>query len=524
MKKTLLLLIPAFMLLSACTANSSDEPQPDVPTPTPIERQIEDITISVTVSGIDSFEGSHAVIFMNADALGTSSSWGTAKMTQDATNPNLWSTVIEDFELEQSISYNFYYGSDGEQPTPDWINGKNLIEDSEYYTLVTELNKTSYSLNAEFNVPEVSGYVDIEFIIEPMVMETYTSEPTALVLNEGIYVWAYDSVSGGESKLVDNDNGTWSFVAEDVPLLEGVATVQITPTLGTATNPNWNYQIGKWKSASEFEKWDTGISYQFTSENTVYTYSGDSWYFPGQPEIVSNTINFQLIVTPVWQDSSALADTTDLYVAGDAALFNQDSENWAYAKMERQTNGTFTYDFTASQTGSLAYAIYTELSTKSFNWATKSNEGDQSVTVAQDMADVSVTATWASQPVVPTTTYTLTVTLVLSDEAAAVTTGTGFRAGTHAWVGTDLTWQGNCTGSGANWSYTYESGTAEFYIGFSAWGDVSYHIGKDTSWNAYKVTCIDTTCSLTITTASVTPTSGGVIASTASNAVNCTVA
>ncbi len=293
MKKTLLLLIPAFMLLSACSSRSSSSSSSESSSSNSssvIERQIEDITISLTVSGIDAYEDDHAYIYMNADALGSSSSWGTVQMTQDADNANLWTTVIEDFELEQSISYNFYYGDD---TSPNWTNGKNVIEDAESYTLVTELDTTSYSLSAEFSIPEVTGYIDIEFIIDPRVMETADSE--AVALNEGVYVWAWNNVDNTTSVLTENSNGTWSFTASDVALANGVATVQITPVLGTSSAADWSCQIGAWESDG-WKSWGNGISYEFTSDSTTYTYSGYI-YFNSQPTISETSYTLTITYT-----------------------------------------------------------------------------------------------------------------------------------------------------------------------------------------------------------------------------------
>lgn len=297
MKKTLLLLIPAFMLLSACGSRSNSSSSSSSSSSSQAERQIEDITISLTVSGIDTYEEGHEYIYMNADALGSATDWGTAKMVQDEDNANLWTTVIEDFELEQSISYNFYYGNES---SPDWTNGKNVIEDADYYTLVTEADVTNYALSAEFDVPEVTGTIDIEFKITPTIVETDGGEEKAL--ESGVYVWAWNNLNNSTVVLTDNGDGTWSFTASDVSLLDGKATVQITPVLGTKSAADWSnaedgeakYKIGAWESG-EWEPWGTGISYDFTSEDTTYAYG--KAYFRAQPEIPATS--YELTVTYV---------------------------------------------------------------------------------------------------------------------------------------------------------------------------------------------------------------------------------
>ena len=293
MKK--LLIIPAILLLASCGSNggatglstsapASTSGQSTSKT-TPPGPTIADITLNVTVSGIETYEDTHTHIWINCDALGTSSTWESAILTQDSTNVNKWSIVLKDFELEQSISYNFYYGTES---SPDWTNGKNVSE-SEYFTLVTEEGKTSYDLTATFDVPEVTGKVDIKFSVSPLIMESATD--TGKDISEGNHIWAWNNLDNNTVKLEKDADGSWYFAKSDVELLEGVAKVQLTCVLGSEYAANWDYKQGEWQSGS-WVPFNNGISFEFTKDVTEHK---ENVYFNGEPEVVKGptlTINF----------------------------------------------------------------------------------------------------------------------------------------------------------------------------------------------------------------------------------------
>lgn len=284
MKK--LLIIPAVLLLASCGSNGGATASTSAPASTsgqstskttPVGPTITDITLNVTVSGIDTYEENHAFIWINCDALGTSTEWGSAVLTQDTTDANKWSIVFEDFELEQSITYNLYYGT---ETSPDWTNGKNISE-SENLTLVTEEGKTSYDLAAEFHVPTITGYADIKFSVSALIMET--ADAAGKNISEGNYVWAYNNLDANTVKLEKDTDDSWFFAKEDVPLLDGVATVQLTCVIGSAYAANWDYQQGAWE-AGVWTKYTNGISFEFSETETTHL---ENIYFQGEPEPIT---------------------------------------------------------------------------------------------------------------------------------------------------------------------------------------------------------------------------------------------
>ena len=284
MKK--LLIIPAVLLLASCGSNGGATASTSAPESTsgqstskttPVGPTITDITLNVTVSGINTYEENHAFIWINCDALGTSTEWGSAVLTQDTTDANKWSIVFEDFELEQSITYNLYYGT---ETSPDWTNGKNISE-SENLTLVTEEGKTSYDLAAEFHVPTITGYADIKFSVSALIMET--ADAAGKNISEGNYVWAYNNLDANTVKLEKDTDDSWFFAKEDVPLLDGVATVQLTCVIGSAYAANWDYQQGAWE-AGVWTKYTNGISFEFSETETTHL---ENIYFQGEPEPIT---------------------------------------------------------------------------------------------------------------------------------------------------------------------------------------------------------------------------------------------
>ena len=317
MKK--LLIIPAVLLLASCGSNGGATASTSAPASTgqstskttPAGPTITDITLNVTVSGIDTYEENHAFIWINCDALGTSTEWGSAVLTQDTTDANKWSIVFEDFELEQSITYNLYYGT---ETSPDWTNGKNISE-SENLTLVTEEGKTSYDLAAEFHVPTITGYADIKFSVSALIMET--ADAAGKNISEGNYIWAYNNLDANTVKLEKDTDDSWFFAKEDVPLLDGVATVQLTCVIGSAYAANWDYQQGAWE-AGVWTKYTNGISFEFSETETTHL---ENIYFQGEPEpITGPTLTIYMredSTSEFWPTGRWVEYGTTEYVLGD---------------------------------------------------------------------------------------------------------------------------------------------------------------------------------------------------------------
>lgn len=284
--KKLWMIVPAMFLVASCgsaepTTTTTGTSTPTTTTPTtPVGPVVADVTISVTVSGIDTYEGGHQFIWINSDALGSATEWGAAKLTQDTTNQNKWSIVIEDFELEQAITYNLYYGT---ETAPDWTNGKNVIE-GDSQTIVTEEGTTSYDVAATFHVPTVTGQVNVRYYVNPKIITTSGGSETDI--SDGNYVWAYNNLDADNVKLEKQLDGTWLFARDNVDLLDGVATVQLTCVLGSNFGPDWDYQQGAWESGT-WQKWDNGVSFEFTADTAEHT---DNVYFNGEPAVVTGTV------------------------------------------------------------------------------------------------------------------------------------------------------------------------------------------------------------------------------------------
>lgn len=281
MKKALLLTLPALLLLGACggsetssststsTSTSTSASESSSSSSSKKGPVTADITISLTVSGIETYEGNHSTIWMNADALGSATEWGTYPLVQDENNKDLWTIVIENFELEQSISYNFYYGTN---TSANWADGKN-VSDTEYRVLVTEENVTSYDLTADFLVG--TDALEVEVVINPVIK---TTPDTTEDFKDTTYVWAWSSVEGTEVRFEKQSDGTWSRKFS-IYLVDGIGAVNVTPVLGTADAADWNYRHGGWNGSS-WESWDKWECKNFTEEVTTETINIT---FNGQP-------------------------------------------------------------------------------------------------------------------------------------------------------------------------------------------------------------------------------------------------
>lgn len=294
MKK--LLIIPAVLLLASCGSNggatglSTSAPAStgqSTSKTTPAGPTITDITLNVTVSGIDTYEEDHQYIWISCDFLGESSTeWGATKLTQDTTDSNKWSVVLKDFELEQSLSYDFYYGT---ETSPDWVYGRN-VTDSEYTILITEEGKTSYDVTASFHIPVVTGQINLRWYVDAKVKESATAEEVALA--DYNHVWAYNSLDGNNVKLEKQIDGRWLFAKDNVDLLDGVANVQLTLTLGRKYTPNWDYKSGSYEGSSWVED-ARGLWHEFKADEAEYSCKA---LFKGQPaDVASKTVTINYV-------------------------------------------------------------------------------------------------------------------------------------------------------------------------------------------------------------------------------------
>lgn len=105
-----------------------------------------DITINVTVSGIETYAKNHSHIYMYQKFA--SNEWSFTPMKN--TSGHLWTATFNQIKVGKSYEYNFYYGDD---KLPDLDNGKNVISGNSR-TMTVTFDKTVYPLTASFNVVE----------------------------------------------------------------------------------------------------------------------------------------------------------------------------------------------------------------------------------------------------------------------------------------------------------------------------------------------------------------------------------
>ena len=393
MKK--LLIIPAVLLLASCGSNggatglSTSAPAStgqSTSKTTPAGPTITDITLNVTVSGIDTYEGGHSHIWINCDALGTSSEWGSEVLVQDTTDANKWSIVFEDFELEQSITYNLYYGT---ETSPDWTNGKNVSE-SENLTLVTEEGITSYDLAAEFYVPSSTGKINLKFSVSPLIMETV--DAAGKNISEGNYIWAWNNLDNTTVKLEKDTDDSWYFAKEDVDLLDGKVSIQLTCVIGSVYSADWNYKQGAWEAGAWVPYGDgkPGLIFDFTGTETTHL---ESIYFQGEPEPVEGatvTINyFESAETTLWANSHWLEASYTKTNSGELNDFWPGNLTWnestnGYSNTYLYTEGVFYFNIGLWVSDSSPKAFVGASLEKAFK-----------VTLTEETASLTITATIA---------------------------------------------------------------------------------------------------------------------------------
>jgi hypothetical protein len=254
-----------------------------------------DVTFKLTVSGIDTYEGDHAKIYMCSSLfLKEDGGWDTKELTQDSENPNLWTITVEDVLAGQSYDYSYYYGSD---TTPNWSKGKNVI-DSENISVLIEEDTELVEDNLSFTVPTIAGSVDVDLAIDAQVKTS--AEADAVGLNEGVYVYAWEETTGQTLRFEKGEDGLWHHTYT-ISLEEstGLGTLHFTPVLGLEGAADWSYPFGAYNDSGVFEAWNsTGYTFNDIDEDTttkVFTAT-----FAGQPKPVDEnnayTVTFKLYV------------------------------------------------------------------------------------------------------------------------------------------------------------------------------------------------------------------------------------
>lgn len=315
-------------------------------------QEVHDITITMTATGITTYEDDHQKIYINTSLLADpdSGNWGSLALTQDTENPNEWSIVIEDVTLGSNYFYSFYYGGATEEDI-EWHDGHcDDLDDGANHTLETSEGIYDYDTGSHsFEVKEITGSVDVTVQVTPLVLKTADSESEPL--NEGVYVWAWNNIEGGNAGVkftLNTENNLWEYTFT-IPLSEGAGSIQMTFVLGNASAANWTYQWGNYEP--DWTTWNSS-SYNVTSETTTLAVSPK---FNDQPAAVVPEDNYQVsfILTTTnesdftwgnvltgtgptttfattWGESFAYDATKEIYVAKQEFAKDTTSVNFCY--------------------------------------------------------------------------------------------------------------------------------------------------------------------------------------------------
>lgn len=239
----------------------------------------QDITLKVTVSGIENYEGKTECIYINSPLIeAEGNNWGTAKLVQDAENENLWTIAIAQVEVGQTYDYDLYYGNATE---PNWSEGKMTGYEADQHKSLDVVDGTLiYETTAEFNVPEVAGTVTVDLVLTGKVYESAESEGVDLA--EGVYMWAWVEGLSGEQKFTKGEDGWHLSLEVELNAATGLGKIHFTAVLGTESAADWTYQMGDYNNGT-WEPWGNGFTFDdIDAETTTKTYECK---FNAQPTI-----------------------------------------------------------------------------------------------------------------------------------------------------------------------------------------------------------------------------------------------
>lgn len=357
MKKSLILLSLLVLGLAACdgsTTSSSTSQSSSSSTTTStsdstgdIEVPISDITFTITVEGIDTYEDDHTTIWINSPLAPDNKNndgWGYSSLTQSQEDANSWSITFTDVEMDQSYYYNIYYGTD---TNPNWTAINNEGSSETPRSLLVINGTTEYSAVATFELPD--EFVDSLTVTITPIIQTDVNGTTEELLSTN-YVWAWSSHANGNVRFEKQSDNTWSYTFTNVAT--GVENFALTFVLGSDEEPDWSYQWGAYENGV----WTTWNEYKFdvASDTTTITY--DHAYFNDQPaEIVETSIS--LTVNLIFGEA---------FVEENSGIqFNYNFTNgtsdyiWdKYFKTENNINYVFTLD-NIEEGASVYFRIYT---------------------------------------------------------------------------------------------------------------------------------------------------------------------
>lgn len=356
-RSKLLLLLPVALLMVACGTSSSEDLSNDPTTQDPtvdtttqdsivettsedptsdttpdetsedtsttIEIPLVDVTVSVNVVGIDTYEGNHSKIWINSPYApgGSATTWTSAVLTQDTEDANVWTYVFAGIEADQLISFNTYYGGETES-TIEWTAGINAEGTSAApRSILVEEGMTTQYITSTFTVPSSDDLRDVKVIITPQIIEENGGEAKAIANSNSVYAWVG---AAGTVEFTREEDGTFSYTVENAVI--GTETLQITPLVDVAgkSSPSWTYQIGAWESGA-WVTWSTGIKLTVPAEGDITTTAT----FNGQPTpVVEGDVILTFALVYTWEEGYT---SEKLVLNGDWITPSAWNENGYYA-------------------------------------------------------------------------------------------------------------------------------------------------------------------------------------------------
>ena len=280
------------------------------------DKVVKDVTLNITVKGIEEYSGQHSKIWLSSPSIGVNEdeTWKNDVMKQDETNLNLWSYTFKDFELLDDIQYRLYYGSES---APKWRQGLAVMDsDQEYFRIPTKTSKTTYDSSATFVAPD--GTLLVKLILDPIV---YNDNREVVSLDDSVKVWAWNDVNDEPTMFEKETIDEKEVYAHEFTIntFNGVGDIEFTPVLGSSTQISYEkYQHGRF-NAGEWKTLGSQISGKLSETTKVSYYQP---LFNGQPTI--SNLDTKLVINPKiyneHKDVVALEDTTYVYAWHNATL------------------------------------------------------------------------------------------------------------------------------------------------------------------------------------------------------------
>ena len=232
----------------------------------PIDPTHLDITLNVTVKGIETYAKNHSHIYIYQKFA--SKEWSFTPLKN--TSGNLWTVQFLQVQVGKTYEYNLYYGDEN---LPDVDNGKNVINGSSSSLAVTK-DTTTYALEATFNVVEPKAVTLNSISLEGGYKTVYKVNETLDLT--GLVVVAH--YSDDSTKTIKNytSSGFDSTKKGSCEVIISYTEGEITKTAGftaTITNPLKNIAI---KTKPTKTVYEYGEEFSKTGLQVTATYEDNS--------------------------------------------------------------------------------------------------------------------------------------------------------------------------------------------------------------------------------------------------------